>query len=53
MQGRNDGDLPLVDALVQLVETYDGAYVGTGDAKAHYTTRGRTCRPTTAATLPP
>lgn len=52
VQGRNDGDLPLVDALINSSNGTSGAYVGTGDAKAHYS-YPRPYLPTdTAATLP-
>lgn len=52
VQGRNDGDLPLVNALINSSNGTSGAYVGTGDAKAHYS-YPRPYLPTdTAATLP-
>uniref|UniRef100_A0A942SZ24 Phosphatase PAP2 family protein n=1 Tax=Neobacillus citreus TaxID=2833578 RepID=A0A942SZ24_9BACI len=52
VQGRNDGSLPLTSALVNSSTGTSGAFVSTGDAKAHYS-YPRPYLPTDAsATLP-
>ncbi|WFR68116.1 phosphatase PAP2 family protein [Curtobacterium flaccumfaciens] len=52
VQGRNDGSLPLTSALINSSTGTSGAYVSTGDAKAHYS-YPRPFLPTDAdATLP-
>lgn len=52
VEGRHDGALPLTDALIKSTGGTSGAFVSTGDAKAHYS-YPRPYLPTdTAATLP-
>ncbi|SDQ27558.1 Membrane-associated phospholipid phosphatase [Curtobacterium sp. UNCCL20] len=52
VQGRNSGALPLTSALVNSSTGTSGAYVSTGDAKAHYSYPRPYLPGTTTATLP-
>ncbi|WP_144710092.1 phosphatase PAP2 family protein [Curtobacterium pusillum] len=52
VQGRNDGSLPLTSALINSSNGTTGAYVSTGDAKAHYSYPRPYLPGTTTATLP-
>ncbi|MFJ3384383.1 MULTISPECIES: phosphatase PAP2 family protein [unclassified Curtobacterium] len=52
VDGRTDGDLPLTSALINSSNGTTGAYVSTGDAKAHYSYPRPYLPATTTAMLP-
>lgn len=52
VEGRNSGKLPLTSALVNSSTGTSGAFVSTGDAKAHYSYPRPYLPGTTTATLP-
>lgn len=52
VEGRNDGELPLTSALINSSTGTSGAYVSTGDAKAHYSYPRPYLPASTTATLP-